>query len=266
MSGFSADWLALREGADHAARNPDVASAAAALLAGKKPARIIDLGSGAGSNFRGFSPLVSAPQEWTLVDYDARLLAAAREKIAPLLLAQPRLTVDYAQADLMRDIETLLDRPCDLVAASAFFDLVSETWISRFCAAVAARRLPLYAILTYDGQETWRPPHPLDTKILAAFTAHQATDKGFGPAAGPRAHGLMKRGLEGHGYVVRDGKSPWRLTLRERELMRQLTQGIARAARESGLVSEHEAQTWRAAREGAEACEIGHRDLLAVVM
>ena len=261
MSGFSADWLALREGADHAARNADVARVAAALLAGENPARIIDLGSGTGSNFRGFSPLIAAPQAWTLADYDARLLSAAREKIAP----QPRVKIDYVQTDLMHDIETLLAQPCDLVTAAAFFDLASETWITRFCAALAARRLPLYGVLTYDGEETWRPPHALDAKILAAFTAHQATDKGFGPAAGPRAHAVLRRALEGHGYVVREGASPWRLTARDRELMRQLAEGIAQAARESGLVSEHEAETWRAARTGAEACEIGHWDLLAVI-
>jgi hypothetical protein len=45
--------------------------------------------------------------------------------------------------------------------------------------------------------------------------------------------------------------------------MRQLAEGIANAARESGQVSACEADAWRAAREGAETCEIGHRDLLA---
>ena len=76
MSGFSAAWLALREPADHAARDAGLAQAAAALLIGKTPTRILDLGCGTGSNFRAFSPLVAAPQAWTLVDFDPRLLAA----------------------------------------------------------------------------------------------------------------------------------------------------------------------------------------------
>ena len=263
MSGFSAEWLALREGADHAARNGDVARAAAALLAGKKPARIIDLGAGAGSNFRGFSPLIDAPQVWTLVDHEARLLAAAREKITPLLAGQTRIAVDYAQVDLMRDVELLLARGCDLVTAAAFFDLASEAWIARFCAALAERRLPLYAILSYDGVEHWRPPHALDARILAAFAKHQATDKGFGPAAGPRAHGVLRDALARHGYSVMEGASPWRLSGDQRALMRQLAQGIAAAAQESGEISAAEASAWRAAREAATGCDIGHLDLLA---
>ena len=261
MSGFSAAWLALREPADHAARDASLAQAAAALLKGKTPARILDLGCGTGSNFRAFSPLVAAPQEWTLVDFDPRLLAAARGQNT----ATARATLVFRQADLTQTLEDVLAAPCNLVTAAAFFDLVSADWIERFCAALAARRLPLYATLTYDGDERWRPSHALDQRILKAFLAHQGGDKGFGPAAGPRAHGLLCAGLERRGYFVREAKSPWRLGPASRALISQLADGIAAAAQETGAVSAAEAETWRLARHTADGCEIGHWDMLAVM-
>lgn len=280
MTGFSAEWLGLREPADHAARNAALARAAAALLAERTPARILDLGCGAGSNFRSFAPLVSAPQEWTLADHDAGLLDAARAALRidanhelprglPLPLgkggARPANTmVSFQQADLTRDLEQLLDQPCDLVTAAAFFDLASPQWITRFCAALAARRLPLYAVLTYDGVERWHPAHPLDAAVLGAFHAHQAGDKGFGPAAGPLAHRLLAAGLMRHGYRVSEAASPWKLAQAEAALMAKLADGIAGAASATGRVSAAQAEDWRLARRAAVGCEIGHRDLLAV--
>ena len=267
MTGFSAAWLALREPADRAARNAPLADAAAALLAERKPARILDLGCGAGSNFRGFAPLVKAQQAWTLADHDAALLAAARLDLPawPKGGARPaNITVTLQRADLTRELEQLLDQPCDLVTAAAFFDLASPQWITRFCAALAARRLPLYAVLTYDGAERWHPAHPLDAAILAAFHTHQAGDKGFGASAGPQAHGLLAAGLKRHGYELREAASPWRLSRAEAALMAQLADGIAGAARDTGLVSAADAEDWRLARRAADGCEIGHMDLLAV--
>ena len=80
---------------------------------------------------------------------------------------------------------TAFEESLDLVTASAFFDLVSEEWIARFCQELAARQLPLYTVLTYDGTETWSPPHDHDAPMLAAFHAHQGRDKGFGWAKRP---------------------------------------------------------------------------------
>lgn len=268
MSGFSPDWLALREPADHAARNGGLARAAAALLSGSNPARILDLGCGAGSNVRGFSPFVDLPQHWTLVDHDARLLDAARRSLLPPARESggrsATRTITVRQADLVRDLENLLAAPCDLVTAAAFFDLVSGQWIERFCAALAARRLPLYAVLTYDGIERWHPAHPLDAEILGAFIAHQGGDKGFGPSAGRDAHGLLRVGLARRGYVVREAQSPWRLDQTQLPLIGQLADGIASAACETGQVGAADAESWRRARHAASACQIGHMDLLAV--
>ena len=78
---FSPDWLALREPADHAARNGEVLAAVREHFAQVSPLRIVDLGCGTGSNLRGLAPHLPREQHWHLVDYDPLLLAAARQRL-----------------------------------------------------------------------------------------------------------------------------------------------------------------------------------------
>jgi SAM-dependent methyltransferase len=197
MSGFSAEWLSLREAADHRARDPGLRDAVAACLAARGAATIVDLACGSGSNLRGLAPFVGAAQTWRLVDHDPALLDAARKALIdwadasaePLRLVKDGVAIDvtFRQADLATGVGAALGGDIDLVTAAAFFDLVSQEWIAGFCEELARRRLPLYAVLTYSGEEVWRPSHAADAEALAAFHAHQARDKGCGPSAGPRA-------------------------------------------------------------------------------
>ncbi len=275
MSGFSPDWLALREPADHAARDRGLAAALAGRLAGRDGVRIVDLGCGAGSNLRALMPILPARQHWTLVDWDIALLAAARERLAAwadvaadegeaLRIGKDGrvAVVAFRQADLTRDLAACLDPAPDLVTAAALFDLVSADWIASFARDLAARRLPLYTVLTYDGTERWSPPHPLDGEILAAFHAHQGRDKGFGPAAGPKAGAALEQAFGAAGYSVDTAASPWRLGAESRTLIGQLAEGIAAAAVEAGGVSGADGAAWAQARRDA-AAEVGHVDILA---
>ncbi len=272
---FSAEWLALREPVDHRSVNRELASAVAARFEGPDHVSIMDLGCGTGSNLRGCHHLFAGSQHWTLVDHDPALLAAARERLAAwadeatsageeLLLAKgdKRLVVDFRRVDLNHDLDKALDWRPDLVTAAALFDLVSRPWLERFVAGLAARRLPLYTVLTYDGREEWRPSHAADAAVLAAFNAHQTTDKGFGPSAGPDATCVMSQLFEKAGYRVALGDSPWEIGPGDRALAAALTQGIADAARETGRVDEATAAAWLAAKRDAQGL-VGHLDLFA---
>ena len=114
------------------------------------------------------------------------------------------------------------------------------------------------------GSDGWSPPHPADAAMLAGFHAHQRRDKGFGPAAGPRATELLEAALRAEGYDVRSAASPWRLGRGDAALMRELAHGTAAAVRETGTLAESTIRDWLDDRLGAAACEIGHRDLLAL--
>lgn len=276
MSGFSAVWLALRESADHAARDGAVLAAVAATFAGRHRLAVLDLGCGSGSNLRALAPHLPAEQAWTLVDHDPALLDAARaalsawaDRVIPtgdglaLEKGSARIAVTLRRADLVNDLPDILSGRADLVTAAALFDLVSEVWLRRFTAMLAERRLPLYAVLTYDGLERWLPAHPLDERILEAFHRHQARDKGFGPSAGPQAAGALAASLVKLGYRLRNGDSTWRLGQADAALVAMLADGIAAAAAETGLVSAAHATGWAEARRHATTVEIGHRDLFA---
>lgn len=259
MSGFSPDWLSLRGGADARARSQGLLNKLQQSCMDMSPFRVVDIGTGAGAAVGALAPLLPAHQHWRLVDDDPALLElAADNALAAGLNAEP------FQCDLASDLSAALDGPVDLVTAFAFFDLTSADWIARFVEAIAVSRPILYAPLIYDGAETWSPPHPADDEVLAAFHAHQMTDKGFGPSAGPKAAAALADRLEQAGYGVSLAPSPWRLDHRDAELIAALADGSAAAARETGLVHEDRLSDWRDARIRAERVSISHTDLLAI--
>ena len=278
MTGFSAQWLALREPADHRARDRALQNKVCEQLANvarteQRAVRLIDLGCGSGSNLRALATSLPAQQHWTLVDYDPLLLAAARaalltwadqvisdKTILTIHKSGKTIDIEFAQVDLARDIERVLAWPADVMTAAAFFDLVAETWLVRFCQAL---RTTLYTVLTYDGSEQWLPEHHVDDAMLKAFHAHQKTDKGFGVAAGPDASAIMKRELAARGFQVTLAPSPWQIDQAEAAFIQALATGSAAAVRETGLLNAQDLDQWLAARVTAQHCTVGHWDILA---
>jgi len=276
MTGFSADWLALREDADRRARSAELAAQAAHLLAAHSPMRIVDIGSGTGANLKITAPLLGPHQQWTLMDHDPALLAEARIQLAQwadsaqtvgealhLIRGGSRIDVTFRQADLAQNPELIVADAPHLVTASAFFDLVSRAWIASFAQLVAAREAVFFTVLTCDGRDRWQPPHPADAQIAQGFATHQAGDKGFGAAAGNSATDDLVAAFSSQDYETASAGSSWRLDQGDRALIRALAQGTAAAAIEAGALSAMEAQAWAEARADATACDIGHTDLLA---
>jgi SAM-dependent methyltransferase len=255
VSGFTADWLALRAGADARARDQGLAARLGAYFAGRSSVRVLDLGAGTGANLRATAPMIDAPQHWVLADNDAKLLARAG--------AAPGTTIERCAVDLSGDLAGLFDPPPDLVAASAFFDLCGADWTGQLVALAATCGAALYTVLSYDGREEWRPPHALDAGVLAAFHADQRRDKGLGPALGPDAHAHLSASLRGHGYEVFEAASDWKLEPPgDAALIAALADGSAAAV--AGAIGAGRAGIWRAARLAAHRVTIGHRDLLAL--
>lgn len=265
MSGFSADWLRLREPADHRARDSGLLDRLASWAAAREGLRIVDLGCGAGSNARAMIPRLPGPQHWRLVDHDPTLLAVALEESAAFAGEQQHaFTFKTEQADFADGVDALLD--CDLVTAAALFDLVSKEWLDGFAAALSARKLPLYTVLIYDGAMEWQPAHPADEALRRGFNAHQQTDKGFGTAAGPEAGPYLTARLREAGYDVATASTPWRLGPEDHALLAASAEGVANAALELGGVPETEIEAWLEfrRRETAGRCHIGHVDVLAL--
>ena len=275
MSGFSAQWLDLREPVDHRSRNVDLGHRLARHFEGWRPITVVDLGCGTGSNLRATAPLLGPDQYWTLVDYDQALLDAAGERLTAwadgadkqdtrliLFKGAKRLTVEFRRADIAGDLDTALGPNANLVTASAFFDLVSAEFIARFAAAVAKRKAAFYTVLTYDGDQRWTPEHEADAAMAEAFHAHQARDKGFGAAAGPNAPDVLGEAFTSAGYSVEEADSAWRLGEADTALIADLARGFADAVRETGQADAQLIADWAAITRITAI--VGHTDTLAL--
>lgn len=266
MSGFSAEWLALRESHDLRARNPAVLAAVADRFRSHDAVNVVDLACGTGSTVRALGSHLPARQHWDLVDNDRHLLALACGGNA-----RADVRLNAVPFDLGRNFEAVLDSTKHLITTSALLDLVSESWLDRLVRHVAAHALPFYAALTYDGRADFAPSDPLDEIITSAVNAHQRTDKGFGPALGPSAAAAAISRFEAVGYQVIQGHSDWRIGTADRQMQRELLSGWAQAAKEIGGLPHHDIDDWLARRNekidmGASTMQIGHVDFLATPM
>lgn len=263
MSGFSIEWLALREPYDVRARNRRLLDAVVAAMSALPSVSIVDLACGAGSTLRALEPRLSSHQNWRLVDNNLSLLARAADT--------PRsatTSVSATPVDLALDLEAALDGAVDLVTTSALLDLVSKEWLERLATEIAVRRLPFYAALTYDGRIELTPGDPLDAQVVRAVNTHQLGDKGFGPALGPAAAQTAAQLFESVGYVCELDTADWMFEPRDEEIQTELLLGWAGAARDTGLIPIEELGAWLQRRQGHVAARgssirVGHLDLLA---
>ena len=290
MNSFTSEWLALREPVDHRSRNTKLLASVITYLkhleltrAGE--IRIVDLGCGSGSNLRALAPAFNDVQAWTLVDSDPALLLAAQTALLKwcddstaiqndlsasgngsltqtlvLFKNKKKISVNFQCADLSKDVHLPIMATADLVTAAAFFDLTSEDWLQKFCAALSK---PLYATLSYNGEESWQPEEPSDASVLKAFHIHQTTDKGFGAAAGPSASNLLVKFLSDRAFNVAVADSPWVMDEHDRPLIEQLALGTANAVKETVLIPVETVDLWLQSKRHAGKCVIGHTDIFA---
>ncbi|MBE0486450.1 glycosyltransferase [Marinobacter sp.] len=275
---FSRQWLETREPSDHAARNNALTDRLAQWLmrryseaseggAPKAPLKLIDVGSGLGSNPAYLIPRLPVPQQWILVEPDQSLLPVASARVealdAPVEPQSVELTVS--------NIDELLPAHVDLITASALIDLVSEPWLKAFASAIARRRSALLVVLSYSGNFELMPPHPLDDQVKALVNRHQHGDKGSGSALGPEATGVLEHYLRAEGYRVEVAGSPWRLggSVGDASLIDMLMVGWVQAACEQDPTSAQGISGWledrRAQLDGRELrVVVDHLDLLAL--
>ncbi|MHA7774555.1 class I SAM-dependent methyltransferase [Roseibium sp. M-1] len=262
MSGFAADWLALRHPLDLAARNQAVEAAFLDILPAG-PVRLMDLASGTGATVRALQGKLDRPVDWLLTDYDPALLELAEERLKGIAQAE----ISSERIDLSADLETLPFPKVDAVTTSAFLDLVSESFLDRLVEQVVSAGKPFLASLTYDGRAEFTPQHPFDATLTNALNAHQQTDKGFGPALGPNAAQKAIELFEARGYRVVVGTSDWKIAPSASSFLSEFLSGWKRVGRECN-VDPLQLEAWwldRVRSIGTEqlSMTVGHIDFLA---
>lgn len=264
---FAADWLALRESADHAARPDALVKRLTAALPGQHEVRIADLGAGAGSNLRYLAPRLDRPQHWWLVDHDHALLdrasAASTGTIHPG--SGHPLSVTGHCADLT-DFPACLPGRVDLITASALLDLVTRDWIEQLAEHCVSQRLPALLALSFDGRMQLSPALADDELVATAVLAHQRGEKDMGAALGPDAAAETAAAFTRRGAAVTRQQSDWQLTPAQAPLQRMLLQGWHEAARVQRPRQAARLDAWLEARLAGLAhshIRVGHQDLLA---
>jgi len=259
MSGFSSEWLALREPLDLQARNAQVEAAFCAALPGDE-VRLLDLASGAGSSVAALGRRLAGQVHWQLTDFDPVLLDIADRRWPGVL--------ETRQIDLQADLESLPFDAVDAVTTSAFLDLASAAFLERLADRLAAAGKPFLASLTYDGRSTFDPQHPTDETLLSALNRHQRTDKGFGPALGPDAAPRAIELFKERGFTVIQGLSDWQIAPASGGFLREFLGGWRRVGKELSLPEEAVRDWWQDRQERIAAGElsmsVGHIDFVAL--
>lgn len=249
---FQADWLSLREPADHAARDAALLDRAARCV--QPGMRVLDLGSGTGSTARAFAGAGFDELQWCLLDTDADHLRTAKARLPMADCVQGSVT----------EVDALPLEHVGLVTASALLDLMSEEWAAAMAARLSDAGIPFYAALSFDGTMQWDPASVADTIVRDAFNRHQRGDKGMGAALGPDAAVVTARAFESQGFDVALADSPWHLGPDHAALQTEFVNGVAAAALDLG---ESRAEKWKALKReavGHSAVTVGHKDLLAI--
>ncbi|MEM9633951.1 MAG: class I SAM-dependent methyltransferase [Pseudomonadota bacterium] len=262
MSGFSSEWLALREPLDLEARDKTVEEAFFAQLPAYR-LQMLDLASGAGSTVAALGKRLPETADWLLTDYDPGLLEIASHRWKKRAGGD----VSVRRIDLAGDLEQLPFDEVDAVTTSAFLDLVSETFLARLVDQVVKARKPFLASLTYDGRAHFSPEHPSDNELLSALNGHQRSEKGFGTALGPDAASRAIERFEQQRYRVVQGLSDWQVQPSSQDFLTEFLGGWVRVGREVGFDPKALDSWWQERtsqiKDGRLHVVIGHIDFAA---
>jgi len=264
----SREWLDLREPADAAARDPELVQHLRCHLPSRCCLVIHDLGSGTGSMGRWLAPLLPGPQHWVLHDRDEDLLDVAAAEPPGQAADGAPISVETRGSDV-----TQL-RPgglagASLITASALLDLLTRDELDGLIDACTKAGCPVLLGLSVVGRVDLVPADPMDSRVGAAFDAHQRRLTERGRLLGPDAVAAAVEGFRRRRAEVLVRPTPWLFSAAEADLAEEWFTGWIGAACEQsvGLASEtgsYSRRRLKEARAGELAVSVGHADLLVL--
>jgi hypothetical protein len=264
----SAQWLALREPADAAARSVELVERLGGHLPATGDLVIHDLGGGSGAMGRWLAPRLSGRQHWVVHDRDADLLELAVAHPPATAADGAAVTLEARPSDITRLAPGELD-DASLVVASALLDMLTADELAAMLGACTAGGCPVLLALTVVARVALTPADPLDGRMAAAFNAHQRRTTAAGRLLGPDAVDAAVDELRRTGAEVLVRPTPWRLDAAHAELMAAWFVGWVAAACEQEPALAGSADAYRDRRLAQAAAgqlrvTVEHADLLAL--
>lgn len=263
--GVDADWLALREPADGAARSSELVEVLRSSLPWRGRKVVHDLGCGTGSMARWLAGQLPGAQHWVMYDRDVTLLSlAAAHPPGPASDAAP-VTSETRSRDITRLDEIA---GADLITASALLDMLTAEEVHRLVATCVGARCPVLITLSVVGRVDLTPADPFDQRVVEAFNAHQRRLSGARRLLGPDAVPVAMESFSKQGLDVQIRDSPWQLGPERAALAREWFVGWLDAACEQQPWLGREARRYAQRRLAETAAgellvTVHHADLLA---
>jgi SAM-dependent methyltransferase len=222
---FNSDWLNERYRFDAEARNEWLEANCVNYFAYLPKLRLLDLGSGTGSNVRYYIEAFPQDQHWTCVEHDPKLIEASRQTIAADLRSRGyreeasgdalcfvgqghRVEIDWCEGSLLDLAQLLPLASVDLVMANAVFDLFSERQFRQLALDLHKAGTPLLFTLNY-AHMAFQPARPQDEQVIGWYDSHMLRPQSFGQAMGPAGGKKMETILREIGYEVQLAESIW---------------------------------------------------------
>ena len=188
MHEFNNNWLKLRETVDKKSRNLKIIKLINKKFNNNEPISIIDLGTGAGSNFNYLKPKLKFYQNWVFTDISSNSMDYFKRNIK---LSNKIIKTKFQIFDVIKDLNKIKFKSFDIVTGSAFLDILPRRWFYKFHKFNINTEIVLFA-LNYNGDFKFFPKHKYDKKIVNFFNKDQKTDKGIGnKAIGPDCSKLI---------------------------------------------------------------------------
>ena len=264
----STEWLDLREPADAAARSRELVEHLRPHLRATGCRVVHDLACGTGSMGRWLAPLLRGPQRWVLHDRDADLLHVAALEARGPAADGASVVVETRRSDVTQlRPDDLAD--ATLITASALLDLLTRHELAGLIDVCAQAGCPVLLSLSVSGGVDLAPADPLDSRVRAAFDAHQRRVTARGRLLGPDAVAAAVERFGRLGAEVLVRPAPWRLGAAQADLAAEWFTGWIRAACEqsadlASATGSYARRRLAEARAGELAVTVGHADLLVL--
>ena len=190
MHEFQNKWLNLRESIDRNSRNQKILYLINNFYKNNSHIKIIDLGSGTGSNYRFLKSRLSNNQYWSFVDISYQSTSFFKNNIK---YSSKIKKTNFKIVDAINNLNKIKFNEYNLVTGSAFLDILPKKWFKKFHRLNADTEI-VYFALNYDGNFKFFPKHKDDKKIVNIFNKDQKSDKGIGElAVGPNCTSIIKK-------------------------------------------------------------------------